>query len=289
MAFDKPYIASFSFSLALFINLVATVNAPIAIAAAPNLNNPIFLSCINIFSSVSSWIIEDSANKGPVIVNNIWENLPKFPPAIEATPDKADSANVPDMNALFNEFILWFIAAVCFCAWVANNASLLNLAFAAISFMFIPGVVGMFLATDPGCPGAVNGICLDPPRTPPVAAWLNWEPANATSSCLSAIPTSRPRAMSWPILLVLLDGEAVCASLSVALIADLALFIPIASKMAASSLLYLACCPALIPAIMFAPPPVPVVCALILSIGVKDCCPWLKPCFCSCDNKVCDL
>jgi hypothetical protein len=40
---------------------------------------------------------------------------------------------------------------------------------------------------------------------------------------------------------------------------------------------------------MFAPPPVPAVCALILSIGVEDCCPWLNPCFLSCDVKVCPL
>ena len=217
IAFDKPYIASFSFSLALFINLVATMNAPIAIAAAPNLSNPIFLRLFNTFSPVNIWMIEDSANKGPVIVNNIWENLPKFPPAMEATPDRAESANVPDMNALFNEFILWFIAAVCFCAWVASNASLLNLAFAAISFMFIPGVVGMFLATDPGWPGALNGTCGTPPWIPVVAAFPNWDPTRATSSCLLFIPSSRPRPISSPVFLVFLDGDAVPAALLIAL------------------------------------------------------------------------
>ena len=254
-ALPTPSIANLSFSLASLINL--TMPAPAASAAVNNSKGPGFTlnkNALNLFGNIFKTV--DKANATPLSWNTIPESFPKLPPAIEATPARDVRANVPPIILLLSAPNFWLDI------W----------RFLACSFtlLLICGLIGAFAATvEIGAPWGLVAILL-PLCVPPTAALDKLLPALATSSCLSAIPTSRPRAMSWPILLVLLDGEAVCASFSVALIADLALFIPIASKMAASSLLYLACCPALIPAIMFAPPPVPAVCAFSFSKFI----PW---------------
>ena len=160
---------------------------------------------------VNSPVIACSANNAPVTLDIVPDISPSLPPDIEAIPESDDIAKDAPINDLSSFCILCVAVSVA----LAFSITL------CVVFGFIDTLSATLFKLTPealGTLGALPGLFL-PLCVAPTAAVDKLDPALATSSCLLCIPTSRPFAISWPILIVFFDGDAVPAATAADLIA----------------------------------------------------------------------
>ena len=188
---------------------IAFATADFAIPALVATNSAIFV-CVN------NCVTDINANSKPEYFITCWDRFPSGPPVIDTAPARDVNANVPAIRPLFIESSL---CAEVFLAF--TSISIASLVLLLIADCSAAPRAPISLRICSGVPPRLCEILLVPLLTPPTAAVPNACPEAATSSCWLAIPTSRPLAISCPVLIVSFDGDAVFAPFAIPAVADL--------------------------------------------------------------------